>query len=117
MDKHFENKDRIYEKLQGVYQLDPNKFEQIREELIRQALDEMPEELRARAYGMQRQIDHQLKRYRDPVARMNAMVEIFWRQVYEFQAVLNNPRGVLESRRRQGASAKILPFRNPGTRH
>ncbi len=117
MDKHIEKNDSVYRKLEGVYQLDPKKFERIRNELIRQALDEMPEQLKARAYGLQRRIDHELGQYKDPVARMNAMVEIFWRQVCEFQDVLNNPQRVLESRRRQGASAKILPFRNPGTRH
>jgi hypothetical protein len=116
MENHIEKSDNIYEQLQGIYQLDPEKFERLSGKLIRQALEEVPEEHRAHAYGMQRRIEHQLKKYKDPISRMNAMVEIFWQQFHEFQAVINNPREVLENRRRCGTSAKVLPFkgRDPG---
>jgi len=116
MENHTKKSDNIYEQLQGIYQRDPEKFERLSGELIRQALEEVPEEHRARAYGMQRKIEYQLKKYKDPIARMNAMVEIFWQQFDEFQAVINDPREVLENRRRCGTSAKILPFKgsNPG---
>lgn len=117
MESHTEKTDSIYEMLQGIYQHDPEKFEKLSGDLIRQALDDVPEEHKAMAYGLQRKIEHQLKKYKDPTARMNAMVEIFWQQFHEFQAVINDPREVLEKRRRCGTSAKILPFKGPDPGH
>jgi hypothetical protein len=117
MENHTEKPGSIYEQLQGIYQHDPEKFERLSGDLIRQALDAVPEEHRARAYGLQRRIEHQLKKYKDPIARMNAMVEIFWQQFHEFQAVINDPRDVLEKRRRCGTAAKILPFKGPDPGH
>lgn len=116
--EHFIKKsESIYEQLQGVYQQDPDKFERLSGDLIRQALDEVPEEFKAQAYGLQRRIEHQLRKYKDPVARMNAMVEIFWQKFQEFQDVINDPRGVLENKRRCGTEAKIIPFKGPDLHH
>ncbi|APG26792.1 hypothetical protein A7E78_02330 [Syntrophotalea acetylenivorans] len=117
MESHIQKSDNIYEQLQGVYQKDPEEFERLSSDLIRQALDDVPDEFKAQAYGIQRKIEHQLKKYKDPIARMNAMVEIFWRQFQEFQAVINDPREVLENKRRCGTSAKVLPFKEPGPHH
>ncbi len=117
MENHIEKSDSIYEQLQGIYQQDPEEFERLSSDLIRQALDDVPDELKAQAYGIQRRIEHQLKKYKDPIARMNAMVEIFWQQFHEFQAVINDPREVLENKRRCGTSAKIIPFKGPETHH
>jgi hypothetical protein len=117
MENHTEKTDSIYDQLQGVYQHDPEEFERLSGALIRQALDDVPEELRAQAYGIQRRIEHQLNKYKDPIARMNAMVEIFWQQFHEFQAVINDPCEVLENRRHCGTKAKILPFKGPDPGH
>lgn len=117
MENHIVKTDSVYEKLQGIYQKDPEEFERLSGDLIRQALDDVPDELKAQAYGLQRRIEHQLKKYKDPIARMNAMVEIFWQQFQEFQAVINDPREVLENRRRCGTSAKVIPFNKHGLHH
>ena len=117
MGNHIRKSDNIYEKLQGVYQKDPDEFERLSRELIRQALDDVPDEFKAQAYGIQRKIEHQLRKYKDPIARMNAMVEIFWQQFQEFQAVINDPREVLEKKRRCGTSAKVIPFKGDGQGH
>ncbi len=117
MENHIDKLDSIYEQLQGIYQHDPEKFDRLSADLIRQALDNVPEEHRAEAYGIQRRIEHQLKKYKDPIARMNAMVEIFWQQFQKFQAVINDPCEILERRRRCGTSAKILPFKGPDPGH
>lgn len=117
MENKTEKSDSIFERLQGLYQLDPEEFDRLSEALILEELENMPEELKAQAYGIQRRIEQQLKKYKDPVARMNVMVEIFWKQFHEFQAVLNDPREVLESRRKCGTSAKIIPFKDRDTRH
>lgn len=117
MENHTERLDSVYEKLQGIYQQDPEEFERLSSGLIRQALDEVPDEFKAQAYGIQRRIEHQLNKYKDPIARMNAMVEIFWQQFHEFQAVINDPREVLENKRRCGTLAKVLPFKKPDLHH
>lgn len=117
MGNNIKNLDSIYEQLQGIYQQDPEEFERLSSDLIRQALDDVPDEFKARAYGIQRRIEHQLKKYKDPIARMNAMVEIFWQQFHEFQAVINDPGEVLEKKRRCGTLAKVIPFKKPDLHH
>lgn len=117
MENKTEQADSIFERLQGLYQLDPEEFNRLSEALIREELNNVPGELKAQAYGIQRRIEQQLKKYKDPIARMNAMVEIFWQQFHEFQAVLNDPREVLESKRHCGTSAKVIPFKERDTRH
>lgn len=117
MKNHTGRSDSIYDQLQGLYQQNPAEFERLSGDLIRQALDEVPDEFKAQAYGIQRRIEYQLNKYKDPIARMNAMVEIFWRQFQEFQDVINDPRKVLENKRRCGTSAKVLPFKQPGPPH
>lgn len=117
MEKHIDKSGNIYEQLQGVYQKDPEEFNRLSGDLIRRALDDVPDEFKAQAYGIQRKIEHQLNKYKDPIARMNAMVEIFWQQFQEFQDVVNDPQEVLEKKRRCGTSAKVLPFKEPGPHH
>jgi len=107
----------IYDRLQGLYQLDPEEFDRLREALIQEELDNAPDDLKAKAYGIQRRLEHQLRKYKDPTARMNAMVEIFWQQFHEFQAVLNDPVEVIENKRRCGTSAKVIPFKDRNQGH
>ena len=117
MENNTEKSDSIFERLQGLYQLDPDEFNRLSEAIIREELNKVPEDLKAQAYGIQRRIEQQLKKYKDPIARMNAMVEIFWQQFHEFQAVLNDPREVLNNKRRCVTSAKVIPFKERDTRH
>ena len=113
MENLLEKPESIYGQLQGIYQQDPKKFDRLSRDLIRKALDGIPEGFRAKAYGTQRRVEHQLMKYKDPVARLNAMVEIFWRQIYEFIAVVHDPREVLEKQRCSGPPAKTIPFKRP----
>jgi hypothetical protein len=99
----------------GLYQKDPEAFEKLRAELIRQTIEELPEKYRRRAYGLQFQVDMRLKKYRDPVMRMNAMITLFWDQFEEFQTVLNNPGGYLAARKERAAPGKVLPLKRPET--
>ena len=117
MEHQVDTSENIYEQLQGLYQADPEAFERLRRALIQDALDNVPENLKPKVYGMQLRIEAHLKKYKDPVARMNAMVEIFWQQFREFQEVLNDPLQVLEKRRRCGTVAKVIPFRRHSGSH
>jgi hypothetical protein len=98
-----------YERLSRMYREDPQQFEEERLRLIRETIEGFAGEHRQKAYGLQFRIDCQLRRYKDPVMRMNKMVEIFWEGVYDFQEAMNDPGGFRQ--RRHEAGTKVLPFR------
>lgn len=101
----------VVERLSGLYQEDPGRFEQLSREIIRQTIESFPEHHRKRAQGLQFRIDCALRGYRDPVARMNRMVEIFWEYFQQFYDVLHDPEKVLKEREGEATSAKVIPFR------
>ncbi|MBE0597014.1 MAG: DUF3135 domain-containing protein [Desulfuromonadales bacterium] len=102
--------DEMLSRLTELYQSDPEAFEAMRQLLIDKTIEGFPPEHRIRAYGLQRRIDTELSRYKDPIARMNRMVEIFWEGVYHFQEVVSDPQKVLRQRGEQ-TPAKVIPFR------
>jgi hypothetical protein len=109
--------ERMVEHLEQLYRRDPDAFEEQRKRLIQGMIDEFPEENRARAYGLQLKLDAELSRYKDPVARMNRMVELFWEGVGQFQEALTDPARVLQERQQSRAGAelaRVIPFRRPG---
>jgi hypothetical protein len=111
-----EPSDQMLANLALLYQEDPDLFEEQRQQLIRQTIEEFPEEYRQRAYGIQFRLEAQLRRYKDPVARMNKMVEIFWQNFYEFAEVLNSPSAALKKRQDRKSEGTVLHFpedRNP----
>jgi hypothetical protein len=79
----------IYEKLNKVRQEDPDAFEReanlIRNEFFDSIEDD---ERRLHLQQLQFRLDGELRHYKDPVARMNKMVEIFWKGVNEFQQTI-----------------------------
>jgi hypothetical protein len=95
----------------GLYQKDPEAFEKLRAELIRQAIEELPEKYRRRAHGLQFQVDMKLRKYHDPIMRMNAMIALFWDQFTEFQTILNRPGDYLAARRKPAARGKVLALK------
>ena len=98
-----------FERLCRMYREDPQQFEEERLRLISETIESFAGEHRQKAYGLQFRIDCQLRRYKDPVMRMNRMVEIFWEGVYDFQEAMNDPDGYRS--RRENAGPKVLPFR------
>lgn len=102
----------------GLYQKDPEAFEKMRADIIHQMLEEFPEEYRKRAYGMQFQLDMRLRRYRDPIVRMNMMIGIFWEQFEQFNSVLNDPERFIAKREaEQHGVAKVLPLKKNCVKH
>lgn len=112
-----EEKSQVLEMV-GLYQTDPEAFEKKRHDMIHEMIENLPEKYRQRAYGIQFQVEMRLKRYRDPVVRMNAMMGMFWEQFEEFNRVLQDPNGVLAEReKREHASAKVLPMKERDVKH
>ena len=106
------DRDRVYDRLNGLYGRDPDRFEEERKRLIRETIDSFPEEYRARANGLQLKIDAALMKYHDPVARMNKMVEIFWEHFQQFHDVLQDPVNFLRKREdEKQKNGKVLNFK------
>lgn len=98
------------DRLRTLYRTDPPRFEQLRQDLIRQTIETFPPSQRARAYGIQFELDAVLSRYHDPVARMNKMVEIFWEQVGRFLETVSDPAEALAKRERDRHDAQVIPL-------
>ena len=57
---------------------------------IREYLDSIEDpKRRLKLEQMQWRIDAELRKYKNPIARMNRMTELFWDGVKEFNEVLN----------------------------
>ena len=78
-----------YEILAELHKNDPEGFERERERLLENYFNSLPEEQATKARQMQWQLDGELRKYKDPIARMNRMVELFWEQVGVFKDSLN----------------------------
>lgn len=88
----------------------PEKFETIRREMIKTVIESYPQEIQQRFYGLQFTLDCELRKYRNPVARMNRMVEIFWNKVDEFNFVLHQPGKAIAARSEKRKLAKVIPL-------
>lgn len=108
---------RLLDRLDGLYQRDPDAFEALRRELIEHAIQGLGRERQQRARAMQFSLDARLSRYRHPVARLNKMVEIFWEQFSEFRLALNDPGAFLDEAGRPRTSGKVIPLRHGARRH
>lgn len=65
-----------------------------REQYINEILDEYfnsidDEELRRKIKGKHWKIQTELRHYKDPIAKHNKMVELFWEGVSEFKGIIN----------------------------
>ncbi len=98
------------DRLGELHRDDPDAFEDLRRQLIEEAIENFPPEYRARAQGIQFRLDQELNLCKDPISRMNRMVEIFWEGVQQFEAVIRNPEGYMEQKRR-AAPGEVIPLR------
>ena len=109
--KKEDNTEEILAQLTGLYQKNPARFEELRKQLIAKTIEEFPARHRKRAHGMQFKIESRLRKYKDPIVRMNKMVEIFWEQFGLFQDVLKDPGRVVAERQENRKQAMVIPFR------
>ena len=63
---------------------------------IEDFINSCPPEQQERLRKFQWKLEQDLNRYKDPVARFNRMVEIFWEQVNTFYQALENPSSFLK---------------------
>ena len=106
----------LFDELLGLQKADDMEaFEKRRQEILDQHIIKMCngcEEKLNRCRAMQWRIDQELSKYKDPIARYNRMVEMFWVQFRDLQDALNGLQGapvpVLEQEK-----AEVLEFKNP----
>lgn len=108
----------LYDELLGLQQAeDMEAFEKRRQEILDKHIIKMCngcEEKLKRCRAMQWRIDHELSKYKDPIARYNKMVEMFWAQFRDLQEVLNKLPAALEGESiPERETAKVFEFRNP----
>ena len=97
-------------KLEYLYEKDPDGFEDLRREIINNAINSYPEKFRLRARGIQFILDSELNKYKNPVVRMNRMVELFWEKFSEFQTAVSDPENYTSEKERNKKAGKVIPF-------
>ncbi len=102
--------------LREIARDDADEFERCRRLLIDRTIESFPPEHRRRGYGLQFRLDLELGRYRDPLARMNRMVEIFWDGVHRFREVLDDPQRYAADQTPPNPG-KVIPLPHRKTRH
>lgn len=74
---------RDFDDMVRMYEEDPEGFEAEAREAIEDFISNVPEECQQRLRQLQWEIDGEMRQYKDPIARMNAMVAMFWPKVQE----------------------------------
>lgn len=78
-----------HDELSKLYKSDPEAYQEHCKELIEDTISQFPECKQEALRQLQWRIDGELRKYKDPLARMNKMIEMFWEGVIEFNDVLN----------------------------
>lgn len=94
------------EKVPDLSRTNPKEFEQEKREKIENVINNANPRYKAKLKGVQFRIDRSLSRYKNPIVRMNKMVEFFWEGVSTFEKILQGE--FLDNSTR--TSAKIIPF-------
>jgi hypothetical protein len=102
--------EQMLQSLENLYQKSPDQFEDLRREIINHSISSYPEKFQQRARGIQFTLDCELKKYKNPVVRMNRMVELFWETFSEFQAVVNDPTSYTAEREKSKKEGKVIPL-------
>ena len=97
-------------KLESLYEKDPDHFEELRREIINNTISSYPEKFQERARGIQFTLDSELNKYKNPVVRMNRMVELFWEKFSEFKTVVSDPVNYSAEKERNKKAGKVIPF-------
>lgn len=85
-----------FDELKTLFETDPVAAEQKANEIIEEYIMTLPDERQQRVRAINWRIQQELRHVKDPTARMNKMVEMFWNGVKEFQDVLKSPKEVLD---------------------
>jgi hypothetical protein len=104
---NFDFNDALRE-LEFMSESDPDRFEELREQLIRMTISSFPDRFQQRARGIQFLLDYELGKQKDPVSRMNRMVELFWKQFHEFNSAMNDPVRFAAELEKNKKTGKVL---------
>lgn len=77
----------LFEKLNAT--TSDEEFLKVSQAAVEDYISELPEDKQQRARAQQWKLEQDLRHYKDPTARFNRMVEIFWEGFREFQAALD----------------------------
>jgi len=95
--------------LARLWREEPDKAEAYHRAVIEDFIQGLPEDKQERARGLQWRIDQELRKYKDPVARMNRMCELMWASFFDLNNALH---GKLSE---EGPKAKVLDFPGSGS--
>ncbi len=73
--------------LKDLFVKDPEEFKKVTDKMISDFIDSVPPEKQKKLERKQWRLDHELGKIKNPLARMNKMVNIFWEGVNEFRDV------------------------------
>ena len=81
-----------FDKMQQLHKDNPEEFAALAKDKIYDYIYSVPDKKRQeQLMDLQHKIDRDLSHYKDPIARMNRMVELFWVQVQLLNDALNTP--------------------------
>jgi len=70
------------------YKSEPEAFEKLAKECIEELITSAPGNKQLKLRALQANINKEMSKYKDPTARLNAMVSLFWKGVSDFQSAL-----------------------------
>jgi len=80
-----------FDYLKNLYTEDPDEFKRITDTVIGDYIESVPTDKQDKLRRKQWVLEQELSHFKDPLARMNRMVQIFWEGVNEFREVTNDP--------------------------
>ena len=102
-------KEKSFDELVELAKTNPTAFDDYKNKFLECQFEQMCNgcpDCMTRCRQFQWRLDQELKKFKDPIARYNAMVSLFWKQVEEFrQAARLNPTS-----KQADTAATILPF-------
>lgn len=85
-----------FNELKELFETNPPEAEERVKQILEEYISTLPEDRQQRARAYNWRIQQELRNYKDPIARMNKMVEMFWKGFSEFQQALSNPSLILD---------------------
>lgn len=87
---------------------DKEKAEELMAQYIEEFINTCAEEKRQQLRQKQWVIDSELKKIKNPIARLNKMVELFWLGVKEFEVTLKSPSTNNKKIEKQSKKSNII---------
>ncbi|MEM2159448.1 MAG: DUF3135 domain-containing protein [Candidatus Nitrosotenuis sp.] len=80
---------KSHEELVELLKDDEDAFNEYARTEIERLIESAPEHLKSRLRAIQFNLDMTLRKYKDPIARYNKMVELFWEAFFKFKDALD----------------------------